>query len=348
VSPAASRAVSSAASAAASRCSSFKAGRTSRNAHLADTKELQQHVQPTGCGWQPIGSGSGSRDGASCLQQPVQRPNQEPAAHLPQIESMPITGEQVVSQVAETQQQPQRQQEQAGLRQPPRCSDADGELPWSCQDLPSGPNRLPPLSSSITWGCLASEAAAVGCDAGKLQGSLSGSGPARSPAEDAAEQDFVTAKVIISRRTGSGKAPPAVHKQHATDGHPGTAAAQQSPRTILRHSKVEQQQQPAAQQPAVHVQQRSHWQLKLPVPVQRCLKPFAAAGQVLSQRCRALLKVCKAASKRCSCCSCCCCCMKAILPVILPNTLLHTGYGSATIRACCTGCFTTECCWCLL
>lgn len=277
VTPAASRTVSTAASAAASR-----------NAHLADTKELQQ----TGRDWQPIRSGSSSRAGASCLQQPVQ-PNQDPTARLPQVDGMQIIGNQAVSQMAETQQQPQwQQQEQAGLRQPPRCSDADGELPGACQDLPAGPNRLPPLSSNITWGCFAPETAAVGCDVGMLQGSVSGSGSAQSPAENAAEQDFVTAKVIISRRTGSGKALPAGHKQHAAEGHPGRAAAQQSPRTILKHSKVEQQQQqPAPQQPAVRAQQRSHWQLKLLASLHRCLKPFAAAGLALSQRCRALLKV---------------------------------------------------------
>jgi hypothetical protein len=148
----------------------------------------------------------------------------------------------------------------------------DLEIPGSCQNPGDGtpsailtPRRhLPPLPGSVTWGRLTGEQAEVPCP-GSLPGSLSSSGAGGTAAAGEDEQECVTARVIISRRTTGTKS--AHWGSQEALGRPQASnkvAAQPSGRTILKRGSEPQQQQQQQKQLAALVsdwslQERTRW-----------------------------------------------------------------------------------------
>lgn len=191
----------------------------------------------------------------------------------------------------------QHSQQSAAIRQVPQGDDA-GEGLGSCQgSLPGGlelpaaapPKRLPPLPGSlrVTKDRVTGEVS-FACDDGSLPGSWSGSGGSPNIAkESAAEQDLVTARVIVSRRTNSKAARWASLEQpHAAVLHPPEEPAHLSaPRAAIK--PFQQQQQPVELSDSSGSRQHLHSCMR------GCLAPFVNGWGLLRQNCRELVKVSK-------------------------------------------------------
>jgi hypothetical protein len=192
----------------------------------------------------------------------------------------------------------------SGPRQVAQCTD-DSEQPagtWQSlpgmSDLPASPKRLPLLPGGGSWKGFDGEQLAAASSFGSLPGSTSGSGRPGTSAEGAAEQDYVSAQVIVSRRTNSKKAAhwasaeaaavePTAQKAQERWAELSPRKAELSPRTILKHP-VKQPVQPAHQ--AASLSPSSSLQ-RMESCLEVCCQPFADGWEWLRQRCRDLIKV---------------------------------------------------------
>lgn len=299
LSPAAnSRAASRAASAAATRCNSYAAGKHGQRSQ--DANQLREHLQRVrqeGFGRTPTG-GSQSGSGASedqCLKQ--QQECQGYDAHAQQLFQQLVNkpGEQ---NLGGSVQQPAA----AGVRQAPQCGEgSQSEQPGSCLvGLPGSPElhaavppkRLPPLIGSprATKDRVTGEAS-FACSAGSLPGSMSGSGELhRTTQEASAEQDYVTARVTVSRR--STKTTHWASLETAAGPHPPSEpAVHRSPRAIMKPAQQPQQQlQPVSPPDGSGSSSGSTWQHTRSC-LQGCWAPFAGAWALLRRKSRELVKV---------------------------------------------------------
>lgn len=194
-------------------------------------------------------------------------------------------------------------QQKPGPRHKAQCTDDSEELPGTLKsvsgmsDLPASPKRLPQLPGGGSWKRITGAASSFG----SLPDSTSGSGQTGTSAEGAAEQDYVSAQVIVSRRTNSKKAahwasadaagvePPAQKAQERW-AELSPRKAELSPRTILKHpiKQPEQPVQPARQ--AAPLSPSSSFQCRDSC-LEGCWQPFADGWEWLRQRCRDLVKV---------------------------------------------------------
>jgi hypothetical protein len=299
-----SRAISKAASSAATRTNSYAAGKPGQRLHLQDAQQLQQRLQRAWlqeeeqqevCAATQSGSG-GSED--QCPQQQQAYGMQGAHAHQFQQQAGNEVGLTSLS-AGGGQHMAQHSQQSAAIRQVLQCDEGAGEVLGSCQgSLPGGlelpaaasPKRLPPLPGSprVTKDRVTGEVS-FACDAGSLPGSWSGSGG--SPhinKEGAAEQDFVTARVIVSRRTNSKMASWASLEQpHPAVPHPPEEPAHRRvPRAAIKPLQHRQQQQ----QPVEPSNSTGGWQ-HLRTCMWGCSAPFVEGWGLLRQKCRELIKV---------------------------------------------------------
>jgi hypothetical protein len=260
----------------------------------------QEEEQQEGCAGSQSGRG-GSED--QCPKQQQAYDMQGAHAHQFQQQANVAMGL-TASAAGGGQHMGQHSQHSAAVRQAPQCDEGVGEvLACSQGSLPCGlelpaaapPKRLPPLQGSprATKDRVTGEVS-FACDAGGLPGSWSGSGGSpRMTKEGAAEQDFVTARVIVSRRTNSTKTArwASLEQPHAAVPHPHEEPAHRSaPRAAIK----QQQQQPMEPSDSSGSWQHLHrcmWS---------CGAPLVKGWGLLRQKCRELIKVRKPCQPSCS------------------------------------------------
>lgn len=289
--PAASQATSRAASTAATRCNSYAAAKP--GPRMQQLQEGLQRAWPQG-EEERVWPGSLSGSGVLADQCPKQQQEcgghgayAHRSHHQQGIELGPTSAGGV--------------QQHSAVRQAPQCEEGLGEhlgpscdsvrVPGGLEQLPAAvpPKRLPPLAGSTRVTQVTGEVS-FACDAGSLPGSWSGSGEGlRTTQDSTAEQDFVTARVIVSRRTNSTKTAhwASLEQPHAPAlHHPSREAAlHHTPRAIIKPAQQQQQQQPVG--PA---DSTGRWQ-HLFSCLQGCWAPFNNGWGLLRQMCRQLVKV---------------------------------------------------------